>query len=33
MKTSLISKSVKLINNYPPINKMFAKIADRGGLF
>ena len=33
MKTSLISKSVKLINNYPPINKMFAKIADRGVLF
>ena len=33
MKTSFISKSVKLINNYPSINKMFVKIADRGWLF
>ena len=33
MKTSFISKSVKLINNYPSINKMFVKIADRGLLF
>ena len=32
-KTSLISKSVKLISNYPSINKMFSKIADRGVLF
>jgi len=32
-KTSLISKSVKLISNYPSINKMFTKIADRGILF
>ena len=33
MKNSLISESVKLISNYPPINKMFTKIADRGVLF
>ena len=33
MKTSFISNSVKLINNYPSINKMFVKIADRGLLF
>jgi len=30
MKTSLLSKSFKIINNYPPINKMFTKIADKG---
>ncbi len=33
MKTSLISESVKLISNYPAINKLFTKIADRGSLF
>ena len=33
MKTNLLSKSVKLISNYPSINKMFTKIADRGVLF
>jgi 2-octaprenyl-6-methoxyphenol hydroxylase len=32
-KTSFLSKSVKLISNYPSINKMFTKIADRGVLF
>ena len=32
-KHSLLSKSVKLISNYPSINKMFTKIADRGVLF
>jgi 2-octaprenyl-6-methoxyphenol hydroxylase len=30
MNTSLLSKSVKFISNYPSINKMFTKIADRG---
>ena len=33
MNTNLLSKSVKLIGNYPSINKMFTKIADRGVLF
>ena len=33
MKTRLISESVRLISNYPPVNKMFTKIADRGSLF
>ena len=33
MKTSFLSKSVKLISNYPSINKMFTKIADRGVLY
>ena len=33
MKTNLLSKSVKLISNYPSINKMFTKIADKGVLF
>ena len=33
MKTSFLSKSVKFISNYPSINKMFTKIADRGVLF
>ena len=33
MKTNFLSKSVKLIGNYPSINKMFTKIADRGVLF
>ena len=30
MKTSFLSKSVKLISNYSFINKMFTKIADKG---
>jgi len=33
MKNNFLSKSVKLIGNYPSINKMFTKIADRGVLF
>jgi 2-octaprenyl-6-methoxyphenol hydroxylase len=33
LKTSIISKSVKLISNYPIINRIFTKIADRGVLF
>jgi 2-octaprenyl-6-methoxyphenol hydroxylase len=33
MKNNLLSKSVKLISNYPTINKIFTKIADRGTLF
>ena len=33
MKTSFLSKSVKLISNYPSINKMLTKIADRGVLY
>ena len=33
MKNNFMSKSVKLIGSYPSINKMFAKIADRGILF
>ena len=33
MNTSFLSKSVKIISNYPTINKMFTKIADRGVLF
>ena len=33
MKTSFLSKSVKFISNYPSINKMFTKIADRGVYF
>ena len=33
MKTSFMSKSVKTFSNYPPINKMFSKIADKGILF
>ena len=33
MKSNLLSKSVKIIGNYPFINKMFTKIADRGILF
>tara|TARA_S200000501_G_scaffold375240_1_gene426757 strand:- start:717 stop:1796 length:1080 start_codon:yes stop_codon:yes gene_type:complete len=33
MKTNLLSKSVKLIGNYPSVNKLFTKIADRGVLF
>jgi len=33
MNTNLLSKSVKQISNYPFINKMFTRIADRGVLF
>ena len=33
MKNNFLIKSVKLIGNYPSINKMFTKIADRGVLF
>ena len=33
MKTSFLSKSIKLIGNYPSITKMFNKIADKGVLF
>ena len=33
MKNGFLSKSVRLISNYPVINRMFAKIADRGILF
>jgi len=33
MKTNLLSKSIKTISNYPSINKIFTKIADRGALF
>ena len=29
-KTSFLSESIKLISNYPSINKIFTKIADRG---
>ena len=32
-KTNFLSKSVKLIGNYPSINQMFTKIADKGVLF
>ena len=32
-KNNFLSKSVKSIGNYPSINKMFTKIADRGVLF
>ena len=33
LKSNFLNKSVKFINNYPRINKMFAEIADRGVLF
>jgi 2-octaprenyl-6-methoxyphenol hydroxylase len=33
MKSNLLSKSVKLIGNYSPINKIFTQLADRGELF
>ena len=33
LKTDLLSKSIKMIGNYPSINKIFTKIADRGSLF
>ena len=32
-RTNYLSKSVKLIGNYPSINRMFTKIADKGFLF
>ena len=32
-KNKFLGKSVKIISNYPLINKMFTKIADRGVLF
>ena len=33
IKSSFLSKSIKLISNYPSINKMITKIADRGVLY
>ena len=33
LKTNFLSNSIKVINNYPYINKMFTKIADKGVLF
>ena len=33
IQTSYLSKSVKTISNYPSINKLFTKIADKGVLF
>ena len=33
IKTSFLSKSVKLVSNQPSINRMFTKIADKGILF
>ena len=33
MKANFLSKSIKKIGNYPSINKIFTKIADRGVLF
>ena len=33
MKSKLLSESIKFIGNYPQINKIFTKIADRGVLF
>jgi len=32
LKSNFLSKSVKLINKYPVINKIFTKIADKGSL-
>jgi len=32
-KNNFLSKSVKLISNFPSVNKIFTKIADRGVLF
>jgi 2-octaprenyl-6-methoxyphenol hydroxylase len=32
-KNSFLSKSIKTISNYPPINKIFTKLADRGALY
>jgi 2-octaprenyl-6-methoxyphenol hydroxylase len=33
LKTDLLSKSIRTIGNYPFINKIFTKIADKGTLF
>ena len=33
MKSNLLSKSVKLVGSYSPINKIFTQLADRGELF
>ncbi|MDB4828310.1 ubiquinone biosynthesis protein UbiB, partial [Candidatus Pelagibacter sp.] len=33
LKTDLLSKSIKTFGNYPFINKIFTKIADKGTLF
>ena len=33
MKSNFLTKSVKLFGNYPFINKVFTKMADRGVLF
>ena len=33
MKSSILSKTVKLVASYPSINRMFTKIADKGILF
>ena len=33
MKSNLLSKSVNLVGNYSPINKIFTELADRGELF
>jgi 2-octaprenyl-6-methoxyphenol hydroxylase len=33
MKFGFLTKSVKLVGNYPYFNKIFTKIADRGVLF
>ena len=32
-RTNFLSNSVKFIGNYPSINRMFTKIADKGILF
>jgi len=32
-KNSFLSKSIKIISNYPSINKIFTKLADRGVLY
>jgi len=32
-KNSFLSKSIKTISNYPSINKIFTKLADRGALY
>ena len=32
-KNSFLSKSIKIISNYPSINKIFTKLADRGALY
>ena len=33
IKNNLLSKTIQKFSNYPPINKMFTKIADRGVFF